>query len=826
MGKFTIIQCLVAIFLLGHVVNAQDQNEGIDLISAYKDYTEMDRELVYAHLNKSIYVKGETIGIKAYVLDKYSKTLASQAANLYCTISDDKGVLIEQKLLMVENGIATGDFEINDSYTSGYYSVKLYTNWMRNFEEENLFIETVRVIDPEVEKKLDSEIDTKTIDAQFLPEGGHLLSEVENTIGVIIKNSQGLGIPNIEGEIINQNGVVVTNFKVNHLGIGKCLLTPKTGETYKAVFKSESQEYSTDIDAIKTRGIALSVTPLRGKVALKIKTNATTLERISQNLFKLAIHNGKNLKEISFKFDETSEVIKVIDNPDLYKGVNIFTIFDGKNNPLVERLYFNHDGLEMITSGVPSTTVNQDSIKITLPYTIDEIKSANAVSISVLPSKTNAFHHHNMASYILLQPYLKGYIEQAQYYFTDITPKKQFELDNLLITQGWSSYDWDTIFNNPPEYDFDYENGIGFTVNSSEKEDQQLMIYPTLNHSTKFISLTKDNPSYTASGLFPLQDEVIRIRSIDGISKKVKPQLYMQFDPIKVPELNTSLQPLIIAKLNSEAPYVDLSTSNILQKVEKLDEVIINKKKGYTEIEKLKNRSLGNVEAIDETIVKRYRTLVRYLRDKGWTISDAPGKFEIYNNQTSGFQERAVQVDGITFQNVENPSNTNVPDAPSLDDHTLFVQNATTIPIVYLDGIILHEDLTILKSLTLDQIEWVEVNKSGVGGGMRSGGAGLIRIKTRPGSKVKASVDDNYGTYQVPLKFSAAKKFYIPEYVSYDNAFFNKFGVIDWFPNLSVNSDGTIEFKIENKQFSEIKLVVEGIVNNAFVSEVKTIKLN
>lgn len=815
----------VVILLCSQIQFAQQQYVDVDLLSSYEEYSEMERELVYAHLNKTIYIKGETIGIKAYVLDKYSKRLATEAANLYCTISNAEGQVIESKLLMVESGTAIGDFEINDDYTTGQYTVKLYTNWMRNFNENNLYIETIKIIDSEADKQQQAIASSNTIDAQFLPEGGHLLTDVVNTIGVVIKNDSGLGIPFIEGEIVDQNGVSVTNFKVNHLGIGKCVLNPNPGQTYTAKYKYNDEEYSEDIDDIKMEGITLSLSRLRDKVALSIKTNASTLPKISQKLYKLAIHNGQNLKIVDFKFGEKLDVIKVLANEDLFNGINIFTIFDADNNPLLERLYFNHNDVNLISSSNETTTINNDTITISLPYNAKYATGSNSFSVSVLPKNTNSFHHHNIASYTMLQPYVNGYIEQADYYFTDSTLKKQFELDNLLITQGWSSYDWNTIFNNPPSYDYDYENGISYTLNNQEKSDTQLMIYPSLNQSTRLISLTKDNSSYIASGLFPIDDEVIRIRKI-GTGNDTKPNLYIQFDPIKIPELNSTMDLFETSENYMDSGATDIDLSNNLKNIEKLEEVVIKKKKEFTEIEKLKNRSLGKVDAMDEVLIRRYRTLIRYLRDQGWTVSDRQGKLEIYNNQMSGIKSTSVEVDKTTFETVNSGQIANTPRAKTLDDHSLFVQNAQTIPLVFLDGVVLHDDLTILRTLSLDQIEWIETNKSGVGGGMRSGSAGLIRIKTRPTSKIKVKPSIPFGTYEIPLKFSVAKKFYIPEYVSYDNSFFNTFGVIDWFPNIQLDETGHLNIKISNNQIKEFKIIVEGIMSDAFVSEIKTITLN
>ena len=55
----------------------------------------------------------------------------------------------------------------------------------------------------------------------------------------------------------------------------------------------------------------------------------------------------------------------------------------------------------------------------------------------------------NIEAAFLLTPYLKGYIEKPSYYFNNTDRKKLIELDLLLLTQGWSKYDWNDIFYSP-----------------------------------------------------------------------------------------------------------------------------------------------------------------------------------------------------------------------------------------------------------------------------------------------------------------------------------------------------------------------------------------
>jgi hypothetical protein len=65
---------------------------------------------------------------------------------------------LKQQLIKVENGIATNTFEIDSSFTSGYYSIKAYTNWMLNFKEQNHFVESLRIIDPKTETYIEKQL--------------------------------------------------------------------------------------------------------------------------------------------------------------------------------------------------------------------------------------------------------------------------------------------------------------------------------------------------------------------------------------------------------------------------------------------------------------------------------------------------------------------------------------------------------------------------------------------------------------------------------------------------------------------------------------------
>ena len=220
---------LLILLFSGSTVNAQDNSY---ISNAYKDYSSAAREVVYLHLNKSIYIKGEDIGFTAYVMDKKEKKPSLITTNLYVSIEDEKKNIVKQILIKVIDGVASNTLKVDSLFTSGYYNIKAYTNWSRNFNEKNYFEETIKVINPDNEEFYKVENTDNKIDAQFLPESGHLLHGVINTIGVTIKDYLGYGVPFAKGEVVDQNNEVLSTFESNQFGIGKFQLLPNLGDTY------------------------------------------------------------------------------------------------------------------------------------------------------------------------------------------------------------------------------------------------------------------------------------------------------------------------------------------------------------------------------------------------------------------------------------------------------------------------------------------------------------------------------------------------------------------------------------------------------------------
>jgi len=464
--------------------------------------------------------------------------------------------------------------------------------------------------------------------------------------------------------------------------------------------------------------------------------------------YKLIIHNGTRASEADISFNGLKSSMTTVDFKYLYPGVNIFTLFNEKNKPIAERLYFNFNGLPQASiAKTESRQIKNDSLEIKMSIATVDVKKLQNLSVSVLPSETKSYnHHHNIISAIYLQPNLKSTVEQASYYFIDTDDKKKYELDNLMLTQGWSSYDWTTIFNAPPESVYNFEVGINYIININNSKTKNLMIYPNINTKSELLSLEKNQKSFEKRGFFPLDDEKLRIGEIKSNGELGRSSAVLQFSPSKISSFNTNYKPKSMLRANQYAA-IDVNSFKF-DNIEALDEVQLYAKKKYTRIEKLQNKNLGQITDFGEYERKYYRTFGQFISSRGFEVDE-------------------------THSTV---------------------------------------DTSLVSSRFRIVVDYVVVNRSGAGEGIR-GGAGVIRIYTDPYKKFNYKSKVTFTAYDIPLTYSTPQRFYIPKYSLYDSKFYKEYGVVDWLPNVKIDANGDITFKILNTN-TDLKLFIEGLVNN------------
>jgi hypothetical protein len=103
-------------------------------------------EKIYMQFDKPYYALGDTIWFKAYLLDQHlGPSEKSRIINL--DIANDSNKVIKQYRLLVHSGVSPGDIVLDkEDFVPGTYTIRTYTNWMRNFKEDNFFYKTFYVM--------------------------------------------------------------------------------------------------------------------------------------------------------------------------------------------------------------------------------------------------------------------------------------------------------------------------------------------------------------------------------------------------------------------------------------------------------------------------------------------------------------------------------------------------------------------------------------------------------------------------------------------------------------------------------------------------------
>jgi len=637
---------------------------------------------------------------------------------------------------------------------------------------------------------------TKNYDIQFLPEGGHLVKDVENTIAFKAINQEGKGAF-ARGTIYDKNNQKVTTFESNTYGIGTFQFTPKNNSPYTAdITFEEEKTIQQSLPKAKDTGITIRVNNMEtDSVKIALLTNKETLRAIISKDYTLLIHKDGKARSMSFSFQDTEKVILTIGRSGLFNGVNTITLFDGKI-PILERLFFNRKTAKNLSVVVKKgETENEYSdFSIYLIKRRSGILDAN-VSISILPETTEAYNPaHNIYSSFYLKPYVRGEIENPKYYFPNTTKTKKKALDDLLITQGWSAYDWTTIFQKAPKQQ-NIEQGITISgiLNFPIKRVKGVFLHDTKKHPARFIPIDKER-KFTIKNLFPQADEALRFSVVDFNKKFLKPKLYLTYNASSEEDQIPENARIDRSFLNKNEIFT-LPDGFFPKDAEALDAVLLKGENNNKEEENIDPMMVNaKVTKIGVKEYLQYPEVKYIIENSGYDVFDHPRD----PNRVDIFTRKRLTIQAG--------------DPPGYISPLIFIDDAPL------------SDFSILRHFSTANVDRVVVNKTGQGYGVRGIG-GVIKIYTRktPLTPTEKGRRESYVLYTPPIGYSAAKLYYEPKYQSHTSETYQKFATIDWKPTIAIPRRGPFNFIVKHKEVKAITMFIEGISKDgSLISEKRT----
>ncbi|SKB81281.1 carboxypeptidase-like regulatory domain-containing protein [Daejeonella lutea] len=293
----------------------------------------------------------------------------------------------------------------------------------------------------------------KNIDLQFMPEGGQLVAGLASDVGFKAIAEDGKGV-DISGVIRDSKMHEVANFSSTHKGMGSLVFTPAPAETYTAqVIMSDGSKKDYPLPAVKTSGTVVKVVNRVNSEIIDVLIQASP-DLIGENSFYklIAQNNGALYYAASVLLKQPLTRVRMEKNL-FASGVSKITLLNELNAPRNERMIFinREDQFNIkLNTNKPSYS-SRDSISLEIQVN-DQAGNPVVGSFALAVTddnhvKNDSVNSANILSSMLITSGLKGSVEDPGYYLSSSEPSQAWaNLDLLLMTQGWTGFNWPEVF--------------------------------------------------------------------------------------------------------------------------------------------------------------------------------------------------------------------------------------------------------------------------------------------------------------------------------------------------------------------------------------------
>ncbi|MEO6851504.1 MAG: hypothetical protein ABI203_12145, partial [Mucilaginibacter sp.] len=401
------------------------------------------QEKLFVHTDKNTYVAGELIWFKIYDVDGINNCPTDVSKVAYVEIlSNNKDVILQAKIDL-KKGKGSGSLLIPVTALSGNYLLRAYTNWMKNFSADYYFNKQVTIINPLKSPENAKNVAEPKYDLQFFPEGGNMVNGMANLVAFKATDQWGKSV-NFKGFVINKQNDTILRFEPFKFGMGRFTFKPEKNNAYRAVIKIGSKTIQQSLPPINDNGYLMNLKDLtNGTILVTVNTNSES------GTVYLFAHTRNVIKVGDAAVIENGTANFIIDKTKLGDGISHFTVFDNDKRPVCERLYFKRPSKNLFIEA--TTDRQQYAMRRQVTVTLDAKNTENkpiTADLSMSVYRIDSLQHpyqDDIQSYFWLCSDLKGYIESPEYYFENSDSHADEAVDNLMLTQGWSRFNWDNL---------------------------------------------------------------------------------------------------------------------------------------------------------------------------------------------------------------------------------------------------------------------------------------------------------------------------------------------------------------------------------------------
>ena len=778
------------------------------------------QEKIHLHTDRDIFITGEKLWFKAYIVDAQSHLHPTYSEYVYVELISPADTLVNRVMIAQIDGMFHGHLPIPDHIPNGNYTLRAYTRYLENQGDDYFFKKNIRINSPTspslsllnregvrdiAERHAEQQLNSPLVgelegafDISFFPEGGNLLEGV--LCKVAFKALNRYGYPEtVSGYLTDETGAEIASVQTSYAGMGVFNYQPEAKKKFFLKCKNANgTEKQFELPLPDPRARSLTASLQSNRIIMSTQQSV----RVPDNPYYLLVHSRGMVLHFS-EWDKSQRAIS-FSKEQLPAGIIQFLLFDGQMNPLSERLVFNNHDISneiefqtdknsyQIRDKVVSTLSFPDSL-VSSPAGKDRVRAHFSVAvtddrdISVDESTT-------ILSSLLLSSELKGYIENPAYYLQD-----NAAMDLLMMTHGWRRYHIPDVVKGrieQPQIPFQMFQELSGHVST-------LLSKRPVRDSEVFILMYGDVGGYGVTstnerGLFCIPELLFPDSTkfnISASNRNGRDNVRLTVDSESFPALKYAPQsPLPVNTITTETK----NESDIIAFSEKAEQRAKYDKDIWT-------LQLNEVEVTAPRIRK-----------------DEP-RLQFWANKSSDHTITRETIEKHNFAFIHQylylTGGVRVDENPVTGEITVYIRGNLNAALVLFDGI---ERIFDKHSLLASQIESIDIFKgpSAAAFGMR-GANGVISITTKRGGDTGIRIEKSNAMVYTPLGYQKPVEFYAPSYetnAARQSPIPDYRTTIFWKPDVVISDAGEVTFEFFAADFSTTySVVIEGITDNGSI---------
>jgi hypothetical protein len=314
---------------IGHNLIAQTIIPGI--------YQNHSKDQVFVQTDRNKYLPGDTVYFQSYIRDRFSGSFESSSSALYVILYNDQGQIVDSSRFRIINATSPGWLAIPPDTKPGIHHLAAFTSMIQNFDPSEAFHLELTVEAPE-NPTLKTETKDPNFaviddfpDLQFLPEGGNLVSGVEQLVGFNAVDRHGVPVY-FEGLLKKGDGRVLDTIESGPYGPGKFTCVPENG-MYVELIRGAGHQKTWPLPTPDSSGIALSIKSVdRRSFAIEIHSKNYCRDTV----LLLGTMNMQQIFAEELKIGQKNRFVIKTDN--LPAGIAVITLFNNNLQPIAQRL--------------------------------------------------------------------------------------------------------------------------------------------------------------------------------------------------------------------------------------------------------------------------------------------------------------------------------------------------------------------------------------------------------------------------------------------------------------------------------------------------------